>query len=395
MREQRLSISSTRLMGQPMFQILTQIKEMERQGKRVVHFEIGDPDFGTPECVVKAVKQALDDGWTHYSSSAGDYDLREAICQSRFFTPTFTPELDQVVIAPGANPLIYYAVRCLVEPGEDVIIPDPSFSTYQSVLNFAGVNAVRVALHEKNGFQMLAEDIKDKITDKTRLIIINSPHNPTGAVIASDELKAIGNLCLEKGIYLYCDEIYSYLNYTGRTLFSPSELDHCKERMIIATGFSKTFAMTGWRLGVGIGPAELMKKIALLIETTNSCVSTFIQRAGIAAINEGLPDVIKMRDVYKERRDYLVERLNHMQGIQCLVPDGAFYVFPNIQELGINGIEFSERLLKEAYVGVCPGEYFGHYGEGYIRLCYAASMDEIKLGMDRMEEFINKLRQTG
>ena len=392
MKEQRLSTSSTRLMGQPMFQILAKIKEMERKGQSVVHFEIGDPDFGTPECVIKAAKQALDDGWTHYSPSVGDYELREAVCKTRFFTPTFTPDLDQVVIAPGANPMIYYAVRCLVEPGEDVIIPDPSFSTYQSVLNFAGVNAVRVALREENGFQMLAEDIKNAITDKTRLIIINSPHNPTGAVISSKELRAIGELCLERGIYLYCDEIYSYLNYTGETLFSPSELDQCRERTIIATGFSKTFAMTGWRLGVGIGPAELMKKFALLIETTNSCVSTFIQRAGIAAINDGLPDVIKMRDVYRERRDYLVGRLNAMPGIRCLVPDGAFYVFPNIQEFGINGIEFSERLLEEAHVGVCPGEYFGNYGKGYIRLCYAASMDEIKTGMDKMEEFVHKLR---
>ncbi|EOS37615.1 pyridoxal phosphate-dependent aminotransferase [Lachnospiraceae bacterium 29-91] len=390
---QQLSMASDRLMGQPMFQILTKIKEMEREGKDVIHFEIGDPDFDTPDCVIQGAKRALDEGWTHYSSPAGDYELRQAICSSRFFTPRFTPDLDQVVVAPGANPLIYYAVRCLVEPGEEVIIPDPSFSTYQSVLSFAGVNAVRVALREENGFQMLAEDIEEKITDKTRLIIINSPHNPTGAVISSDELKAIGELCLSRGIYLYCDEIYSYLNYTNKTLFSPSELDQCKERTIIATGFSKTFAMTGWRLGIGIGPAELMRKISLLIETTNSCVSTFIQRAGISAIEEGLPDVIRMRDTYKERRDYLVKRLNLIPGIHCIKPEGAFYVFPSIKELNIGGIEFLDRLLMESQVGVCPGEYFGSCGKGYIRLCYATSMDKIKIGMDRMEEFVCKLRK--
>ncbi len=393
MKMQQLSMASDRLMGQPMFQILTKIKEMEREGKDVIHFEIGDPDFDTPDCVIQGAKRALDEGWTHYSSPAGDYELRQAICSSRFFTPRFTPDLDQVVVAPGANPLIYYAVRCLVEPGEEVIIPDPSFSTYQSVLSFAGVNAVRVALREENGFQMLAEDIEEKITDKTRLIIINSPHNPTGAVISSDELKAIGELCLSRGIYLYCDEIYSYLNYTNKTLFSPSELDQCKERTIIATGFSKTFAMTGWRLGIGIGPAELMRKISLLIETTNSCVSTFIQRAGISAIEEGLPDVIRMRDTYKERRDYLVERLNLIPGIHCIKPEGAFYVFPSIKELNIGGIEFLDRLLTESQVGVCPGEYFGSCGKGYIRLCYATSMDKIKIGMDRMEEFVCKLRK--
>lgn len=394
MKMQQLSMASDRLMGQPMFQILTKIKEMEREGKDVIHFEIGDPDFDTPDCVIQGAKRALDEGWTHYSSPAGDYELRQAICSSRFFTPRFTPDLDQVVVAPGANPLIYYAVRCLVEPGEEVIIPDPSFSTYQSVLSFAGVNAVRVALREENGFQMLAEDIEEKITDKTRLIIINSPHNPTGAVISSDELKAIGELCLSRGIYLYCDEIYSYLNYTNKTLFSPSELDQCKERTIIATGFSKTFAMTGWRLGIGIGPAELMRKISLLIETTNSCVSTFIQRAGISAIEEGLPDVIRMRDTYKERRDYLVKRLNLIPGIHCIKPEGAFYVFPSIKELNIGGIEFLDRLLMESQVGVCPGEYFGSCGKGYIRLCYATSMDKIKIGMDRMEEFVCKLRKS-
>ena len=217
--------------------------------------------------------------------------------------------------------------------------------------------------------------------------------SPTGAVISSDELKAIGELCLSRGIYLYCDEIYSYLNYTNKTLFSPSELDQCKERTIIATVFSKTFAMTGWRLGIGIGPAELMRKISLLIETTNSCVSTFIQRAGISAIEEGLPDVIRMRDTYKERRDYLVKRLNLIPGIHCIKPEGAFYVFPSIKELNIGGIEFLDRLLMESQVGVCPGEYFGSCGKGYIRLCYATSMDKIKIGMDRMEEFVCKLRK--
>lgn len=390
MREQRLSSASGRLMGQPMFQILSQIKEMERNGQEVIHFEIGDPDFDTPACVVEAAREALEEGWTHYSDSAGDYELRQTVCDSRFFTPGFTPDIEQVVIAPGANPLIYYTVRCLAEPGDEVIIPDPSFSTYQSVLSFTGVHGVRVALREENGFQMLAQDIEAKITDRTRMVIINSPHNPTGAVISEAELRSIGELCLSRGIYLYCDEIYSYLNYTGTPLYSPSELDHCKERTIVASGFSKAFAMTGWRLGVGIGPFELMKKIALLIETTNSCVSTFIQRAGIKALKQGLPEVIQMRDQYRKRRDYLVKRLNTISGIHCLEPQGAFYVFPSIKELGLDGRIFSQRLLKEAGVGVCPGEYFGEYGDGYIRLCYAADLDKIKNGMDRMEEFVSR-----
>ncbi len=235
---------------------------------------------------------------------------------------------------------------------------------------------------------MMAEDVRKAITPRTKLIIINSPHNPTGAVTPQKEMEEIGRICLERGIYLYSDEIYSYLNYTDSTLYSPSVLDKCKERIIVATGFSKTFAMTGWRLGVAIGPSELMKKIGLLIETTVSCVPTFTQRAAIAALENGLSDVLKMRDVYKERRDYLVERLNSIPGISCLYPQGAFYVFPNITEFNVDGISFSEDLLKNAHVGICPGDYFGEYGKGYVRLCYATSLDNIRIGMDRIEDYV-------
>ena len=391
--EQRFSAAAGCLKGQPMFQILSRIKEMERLGNEVVHFEIGDPDFDTPPAIVDALKKALDDGWTHYSASVGDYDLRQEICDSRFFTPSFTPSIDQVAIAPGANPFIYYAVRCLAEAGDDIIIPDPSFSTYDSVLAFCGVNAIRVPLKEENGFQMMAKDVEKAITARTRLVIVNNPNNPTGAVTSREELEKIAQMCLDRGIYLYSDEIYSYLNYTGKALYSPAELDHCKERVIVATGFSKTFAMTGWRLGVGIAPAELIEKIALMIETTVSCAATFVQRAGLEALRKGMPDVIRMRNTYKARRDYLVDRLNSMGGIECEMPEGAFYVFPNIKKLGISDTEFSEKLLLEACVGTCPGSYFGKYGEGYVRLCYATSKENIEKGMNRMECFVKKLRK--
>ena len=390
--QQNLSKAAHRLSGQPMFQILSDIKEMERAGEDVIHFEIGDPDFDTPGNIIAAAKNALDNGFTHYSDPVGDYDFRKAICQTRFFTTGFEPDIQQVLIAPGANMLIYYAVRCLVEEGEEVIIPDPSFSTYQSVLGFCNVKAVRVPLYEKNEFCLKAVDIEKKITEKTKLIIINSPHNPTGAVMEPDEMRKIGIMCLERGIYLYCDEIYSYLNYKDHPLYSPSVLDCCKERTIIATGFSKAFAMTGWRLGVAIAPSEVVRKMGLLLETTSSCVPSFIQKAGIEAITNGRQELDEMVRVYKERRDLLVEGLNSIDGIECVMPQGAFYAFPNIKKFGISSRLFAQQLLKTKYVGVCPGSDFGECSEGYIRLCYATSLDDIKCGLARLEEFVNTLR---
>ncbi len=389
--EQALSKAAYRLSGQPMFQILSKIKEMERAGTHVIHFEIGDPDFATPTCVSDAAKQALDDGWTHYSASIGDYDLRQAVCDTQFFTPAFRPDIDQVLIAPGAIIMICSAIRCLAEAGDEVIIPDPSFSTYESALDFCDVKAIHLPLREENEFKIRASDVERLVTDKTRMIIVNSPNNPTGAVTSKENLEAVGKLCLDRGIYLFCDEIYSRLNYTGQSLYSPSILDRCKERMFIATGFSKAFAMTGWRLGVGIGPEQLIAKMALLLETTSSCTPTFIQRAGITAIQKGEPDIDKMVKVYQKRRDYLVERLNRIPGVHCAIPEGAFYVFPSIRELGLSSGEFADRLLREGHVGVCPGNYFGACGEGFIRLCYAASMEDIREGMDRLERFVGSL----
>lgn len=388
---QKMSLATEGLMGQPMFQILSQIKEMERKGLDIVHFEIGDPDFNTPECIKNALFEAVNNNDTHYSASVGDYELRKTICETKFFTPSFVPDIGQVAIAPGANPFIYYLTRCLAEAGDEIIIPDPSFSTYQAVLSFCKVNAIRVPLKEENNFQMLASDVLSKITSKTKMVIVNSPNNPTGAITSKSELKKIAEICLEKGIYLLSDEIYSHLNYSDE-IYSPSEIDLCKERVIIVSGFSKAFAMTGWRLGVGIGPQKLMEKIALLIETTVSCTSTIIQKAGIAALKYGIPDLNRMREEYKIRRDYLVDRLNKIDGVKCDIPDGAFYVFPNIQGLHIDGVELANKLLKEAHIGVCPGSFFGKYGEGYIRLCYATSMNKIKEGMDRFENFVERLK---
>lgn len=386
-----LSDAAYLLQGQPMFKILSKIKEMERAGENIVHFEIGDPDFPTPQNVIDAGISALKDGYTHYSDSMGDYDFRKAVAENNLHTRGFQPDIDQVLVAPGANMMIYYAVRCLVNPGDEVIVQDPCFPTYLSVFHFCGVKAVGVPLYEKNEFRLNPRDLEERITDKTRLIIINSPHNPTGAVMKPEELEEIGKIAIKRRIYLYSDEIYSRMNYGDTPFYSPSVLDQCKEFIIVANGFSKAFAMTGWRLGVGIGPKKVMEKMGLLLQTTSSCVSSFIQKAGMAAIQGSQETVKSMMKEYKERRDILVKGLNEIDNIECLNPGGAFYIFPNISKTGLTGEQFAYQLLEKGKVGVCAGSDFGAGGEGHVRLCYATSKQDIVEGIKRIRYFVENL----
>lgn len=387
-KEYRLSDAAVHLQGQPMFKILSRIKELERGGRDIVHFEIGDPDFSTPENILRATKKALDDGFTHYTGSMGDYDFRKLVAENNRQTRGFKPDIDQVLVAPGANIMIYYAVRCLVNPGDDVIVQNPCFPTYLSVFNFCGVNPIYVPLYEKNEFRLDPDDLEERITDRTRLIIINSPHNPTGAVMKRDELKRVAEIAGKHHIYLYLDEIYSRMNYGDTPFYSPSVIDGCREFMIVANGFSKAFAMTGFRLGVGIGPADVMAKMGLLLETTSSCVPTFIQKAGMEAIEGSQSGVRYMMETYKKRRDILVDGLNSIKGITCLRPRGAFYVFPNISGTGMGSGDFVFRLLEDAGVGLCSGEDFGSCGKGHVRLCYANSEENIIEGIRRIREFV-------
>ena len=386
-----LSDAANLLEGQPMFKILSRIKELEREGKHIVHFEIGDPDFNTPQNIVNASINALNDNLTHYSDSLGDYDFRELICKNNLNSRGFEPDIDQVLVTPGANIIIYYAVRCLVNPGDEVIVQDPCFPTYLSVFKFCGVKPVFVPLKKENEFRLDPNDLREKITDKTRLIIINSPHNPTGSIMLPEELKEVGKIALENDIYLYCDEIYSRMNYGETPFYSPSILDKCKNRITVANGFSKAFAMTGWRLGTVMGPKKVIEKMGLLLQTTSSCVSSFIQKAGMEAINGNQKEVIKMMEEYKERRDLIVTGLNKIDKISCLNPGGAFYVFPDIRETGLTSQEFAVQLLESKGVGVCAGDDFGAAGEGFIRLCYATSQSEIKEGIKRIKEFVDEL----
>lgn len=386
-----LSEAAYNLQGQPMFKIQARIKELERLGRDIVHFEIGDPDFQTPGNIIDAAWNALNDGFTHYSESMGDYDFREIIAENNLISRGFKPDINQILVTPGANILIYYAVRCLVNPGEEVIVQDPCFPTYLSVFNFCGVKPVFVPLLEENGFRLNPNDLEEKITEKTRMIIINSPHNPTGSVMYPEELAAVEEIAQKYHLYLYCDEIYSRLNYGETPFYSPSIIDKCKENIIVANGFSKAFAMTGWRLGVGIGPVHVMEKMGLLLQTTSSCVPSFIQKAGIEAITGSQNDVWHMISTYKRRRDLLVDGLNSIDKLSCLRPEGAFYVFLNIKKTGLTSAEFTHRLLEEGDVGVCSGSDFGVSGNGFVRLCYATSEERIYEGLSRIRKFVESL----
>ena len=383
-----LSLASKNIDGQPMFKYLDRAKELERQGKHLVHMEIGDPDFTTPQNIIQAACTSLNNGGTHYCSSFGLQEFRESVRQSVKHSRGFTPDVDQVLITPGANIGIFYAVFCLVDPGCEVIVPDPGFSTYYSTIKMCGAKAVRIPLLEKNQFRMSPEDIEAAITEKTRLIIINSPNNPTGSVMTLNEIRLVYEIAKKHNVYIYSDEIYSRMNYDLSLIYSPSVYDQCKDYVILSDGFSKSFAMTGWRLGSLIGPKNVIERMAALLQTTSSCVSPFIQHAGLEALEGPQESVYTMMREFKERRDLLVDGLNKIKGFSCVKPGGAFYVFPNITGTGLTSEEVFEGLLNAGVVS-CPGNCFGEHGEGYIRLCYANSKENIRLALQRIEKWAN------
>ena len=382
-----LSRAADRLEGQKMFQILAKTKEMERNGKEVIHFEIGDPDFNTPKNIVEATYESLRKGETHYSSSSGILELKVAAAEVTQKSRGFKPELNQLLVTPGANSQIFYALACVGNPGEDIIIPDPSFVSYKSLINFLGMNPVKVPLREENNFRLNPNDVEKAITPKTKMIIINSPSNPTGAVMKENEIQEIYKLAERKNIFLLSDEIYARMVYKDSEVkfTSPSKYDECKERTIVVNGFSKSYAMTGWRLGVVTAPSYLVDKMGLLLESTTSCVSPFIQRAGAEALRGSQEEIFNMIGEFKKRRDLTVSKLNDLPGVKCNKPDGTFYAFPNIKETGLSSQKFTDTMLEEAGVALCPGNYFGESGEGYVRLCYANSLENIDRGIERMK----------
>ena len=381
-----LSDAAYQIDGQPMFKVLDKVQELERQGRKILHFELGEPDFDTPGNIVAASIKALQTSCTHYANSMGLYELREAVAKATLKSRGFKPDIDQILVTPGANAIIYFTIRCLVNQGEEIIVPDPGFPTYFSAIKFCGAKAVRVPLREEHNHQLKASDVEKLITEKTKLIIINSPSNPTGALMCKEDIKAIYELCVKNGIYILSDEIYSRLTFSeDHEFFSPSMIDHCKSNTIVLNGFSKAFAMTGWRLGAALGPKHLIEKMGLLLQTINSCVPPFVQMAGIEAINGDQTIIKAMRDEYAKRREVLVDGLNSIDGIHCAMPKGAIYAFPNVSGLGMTGEEFSEFSLEHAGVALLPGSSFGKYADDFVRICYVNSIENIQLAIEKIK----------
>jgi aspartate/methionine/tyrosine aminotransferase len=389
----KLSDIAHNIDGQPMFKILDKVQKLERQGKEILHFELGEPDFDTPSNIVDSACSALLNGDTHYTSSMGLYEFRKAVQETTLKSRNFEPDIEQILVTPGANSIIYFAIRILVNSGEEVIVPDPGFPTYYSAIKACNAKAVPVKLEEKNNFNLNPDDLEKAITDKTRLIILNTPSNPTGSVMSEDKIVQIAEIAKKHDVYLLSDEIYSRLIFDENKKFlSPSYIDACQDRTIIINGFSKAFAMTGWRLGVAIGPTDVIEKMGLLVSTIVSCVPPFIQRAGIEAINGDQSQILFMKNEYDKRRKTLVDGLNSITGISCIEPEGAIYAFPNITGTGMNSEEFANFALENANVALLPGNHFGSAGEGYVRICYVNSIDNIKKAVENIKNALEELK---
>jgi len=372
------------------FEVLAKAKALEKQGKDVVHLEIGEPDFDTPKNVKEAAIKALGAGYTHYGPSAGIPELRETIAQYISKTRGIKADPDEVVVTPGAKPIMFFSILALVNPGEEVLYPNPGFPIYESVVNFVGAKPVPIPLKEENDFRLDPEYVKEKITKKTKMIILNSPENPTGGVLTRDDLKAIADCIADRDdVLVLSDEIYSRIVYEG-THESIASLSGMKEKTIILDGFSKTYAMTGWRLGYGVMRKDLAQKVAQLQTNSNSCTCTFTQMAGIEALKGSQAEPERMDAEFKKRREVIVSGLNNIKGITCKKPRGAFYVFPNITRTGMDCRKLGDHLLYNAGVAVLPGTSFGKYGEGYLRLSFANSIENIKKALDRISTAVEK-----
>lgn len=377
------------------FEVLARARALEAQGKHMIHLEIGEPDFPTPSHIIQAAEEALQQGHTHYGPTPGDPEVRQRIAEHISSTRGFPVEGTQVVITPGAKPIMFYTLLALAQRGDEVIYPNPGFPIYESMIRFSGAKPVPMRLPEERSYHPDLEDLAGKITSRTRLIILNSPHNPTGAVMDQWELQAIAKMVAgHPNLYILSDEIYSEILYGG-VHNSIATLPDMARRTIILDGFSKTFAMTGWRLGYGVFPHELVPGIVRLAVNSVSCATTFVQRAALAALDGPHSPVEEMVDELRQRRDIMVEGLRKIPGLSCPKPDGAFYVFPNIRGTGLTSRQFEDKAMNEAGVALLAGGAFGKYGEGYVRLSYANSQTNIALALERLETMVKKLPRRG
>ncbi len=370
------------------FETLAKAKELERQGKSIIHLEIGEPDFDTPEHIRDAAKQALDDGFTHYGASAGQMELREAIARHQTERQGYEVSADSVIVTPGGKPVMFFTIMALIEQGVEAIYPNPGFPIYESMIEYMGGTAVPLQLNEETGYNADIDNLRSLITPRTKLLIVNSPNNPCGSVIPESDLEKIAAMAVENDLVVLSDEIYKDMYYGGQKHVSITKFPGMRERTVILDGFSKSYAMTGWRLGYGVFPDFLVEPITRLMTNSVSCTSVFSQMAAIAALEGPQDSVAAMMEEFTKRRDLVVEGLNSLPGITCLTPRGAFYAFPNIRGTGMSSQEFADKALYEAGVALLAGTAFGEFGDGYVRISFANSQENLREAIERLRKIL-------
>lgn len=372
------------------FVVLAKASEMERQGRDIIHLEIGDTDFDTPSSIVEEAYAQMKSGQTHYCPSVGLLALREAVCEwlRRDGRGDYSP--DEIVVGPGGKPFLYYAIMATAGPGDEVIYPDPGFPVYESVALYAGAKPIALPILEKNDFRFTPDDLRARVTEKTRLLILNYPHNPTGGTLTRSELEAIAEIAVENDIIVLSDEVYAHMLFEGEHT-SLSTLPGMRERTIMLETFSKTYAMTGWRLGFIAAPPALAEPLAQLITNSVSCVPPFIQLAGAKGLLEDQSESRAMMDDFRRRRDIFISGLNEVEGISCQYPDGAFYAFPNVSRIPMGADDFADYLLDEAGVAALPGSAFGVHADDHLRMCFANSVENLERAVDRIARAVKQL----
>jgi len=376
----------SRLGTETAFEVLNKARALEGQGKSIIHLEIGEPDFSTPENVVEAAVDALRKGWTHYGPSAGLPELRRTIADYVSRTRGVEVSPEEVVVVPGGKPIMFFSMLALIEQGDEVIYPNPGFPIYESMINYAGGKAVPIPLREERDFAMDVDEMALLITDRTKLIILNSPQNPTGGVLQREEIEQVAKAIGDRNILVLSDEIYSRLQFEGQP-FSIMQVPGMQDRTILLDGFSKTYAMTGWRIGYGVMRADLAAQITRLMTNSNSCTASFTQMAGIEALRGDQSAVGRMCGEFQRRSEAFVTGLNGIRGFSCRMPKGAFYVFPNIVKTGWKSKPLADALLEEAGVAALSGTAFGQFGEGYLRFSVANSMENLHKALERIDHW--------
>jgi len=384
--ELRLAARMSRLGTETAFEVLSRARALEAQGKDIIHLEIGEPDFDTPANIVNSGIDALRTGWTHYGPSAGFSELRQAIAEEVGRTRGVNVTPDEVVVVPGGKPIIFFSILALIDEGDEVIYPNPGFPIYESMIRYVGGRAVPIRLREEKDFSLDVDELTHLITDRTRLVITNSPHNPTGGVLSKRDLEQIAAAIGDRNIFVLSDEIYSRLVFDGAHHSIISEPGF-QARTILLDGFSKSYAMTGWRMGYGVMRADLAVQIARLMTNSNSCTASFTQVAGVEALRGDQSSVAHMREEFQRRRDRFVIGLNKIKGFSCRLPRGAFYAFPNLTGTGWKSKPLADALLEEAGVACLSGTSFGEFGEGYLRFSIANSMENLSKALDRIERW--------